>query len=210
VVTATAHALPFVVAGASLAAACHAAGLSSSGDERAASVAGVVVQGAADASLPLAGEGSAASQAVQPRPQVQLTWRLFETRRWLDGKGQEHQSSIFELLVEGGAPSHVQLGRRESFGCVVRDTTASASLLAGLDCYAHAHGEHANVERPRPGELRVEAFGQDEAYPDYARPRTNVQAAIIRVPADSDIVVDEELATVPADAPPRGADRTSP
>jgi hypothetical protein len=209
-VTATAHVLPFAVAGASLAAACRTASVSSSGDERAAYVADGVVQGVADASLQLAGDGPASAPAAQPRPQVQLTWRLFETRRWLDGKGQEHQSSIFELLVEGGAPSHVQLGRRESSGCVVRDTTASASSLAGLDCYAHAHGEHATVERPRPGELRVEAFGQDEAYPDYARPRANLQAAIIRVPADSDIVVDEELATVPADAPPRGAGRTSP
>ncbi len=132
-----------------------------------------------------------------------LTWRLFETRRWLDSHGEEHQSSIVELLIEGGTPSRVQLGRRETFGCTVEDATARPSFLTGLDCYDHAHGEYATVERAHAGELRIEAFGQNEAYPDYEPPRTNVQSATVRIPSESDIVVDQELVTIPSDAPAR-------
>jgi hypothetical protein len=147
---------------------------------------------------------------VAPRPQVQLTWRLFETRRWLDGDGQEHQSSIFELLIEGGQPSRVELGRRESVGCVVKDATDAPSYLAGLECHAGVHGEYANVSRPSPGELRIEAFGQDEGSADHEPPRTpsrpsrtSPTAASVRIPIGSDVVVDRELARIPGDAPPR-------
>ena len=155
-----------------------------------------------------AGAGSVTlASAAAPVAQVQLAWRLVETRRWLDGQGEEHQSSIFELLVVGGTPSHVQLGRRESFGCAVSDTSEAPPSLTGLACYSHAHGEYANAERPRAGELRIEAFGQDEAYPDHEPPRTNVQTATVRIPVESDVVIDQEVITLPSDAPPRGGGR---
>jgi hypothetical protein len=155
-------------------------------------------------------DASAMASPLDPlarRPQVQLTWRLFETLRWLDGDGQEHQSSIFELLIEGGQPSRVELGRRESVGCVVKDATDAPSYLAGLECHAGAHGEYANVSRPSPGELRIEAFGQNERSADHEPLRTPFRtsptAASVRIPIGSDVVVDRELARIPDDAPPR-------
>jgi hypothetical protein len=150
---------------------------------------------------------ASAPDPLAPRPQVQLTWRLFETLRWLDGDGQEHQSSIFELLIEGGQPSRVELGRRESFGCVVRDAIDRPPYLAGLECHSGAHGEFANVSRPSPGELRIEAFGQDEGSADHEPPRapsrTSPTVATVRIPIGSDVTVDRELARIPDDAPPR-------
>ena len=157
----------------------------------------------------IASNGPTAASPIpgSSRSQVQLSWRLAETRRWLDSQGEEHQSSIVELLIQGGTPSHVQLGRRETFGCTVEDETASSSLLTGLDCYDHAHGEYATVERSRPGELRIEAFGQNEAYPDYEPPRTNIQSATAQIPSESAIVIDPELVTIPSDAPARSRPR---
>src|SRR5277367_2222532 len=107
-------------------------------------------------------DASRAALAASPdgaRPQVQITWRLFETQHWLDGDGP-HQSAIFELLVDGGTPSRVQLGRHDSSGCAVRDERdeiEGGSTLAGLGC-AHAA---ATVLRASDGELRVEAFDLD-------------------------------------------------
>lgn len=145
----------------------------------------------------------AASATPDERPRVQLTWRLFETQRWLDHNGTEHQSSIFELLIQGGTPSHIQLGRRESFGCALKDTTGDSSSVTDLDCYANAHGEYASVTRPSAGELRVEAFGQDEAFPDHVPPRTNVRLVTVQIPSESEIVIEQELAIVPAELPAR-------
>jgi hypothetical protein len=143
------------------------------------------------------------SDARGTRPQVQLTWQLFETMRSLDSSGQEQESAVFQLLVNGGTPARVALGRRASLACAVRGATGgdAPALVTGLDCHTHADGEHARVERASPGELRVEAFGQDEAHPDHEPPRTGVKSATIRIPADAEIVVEPTLMTVPDEAP---------
>ena len=132
-----------------------------------------------------------------PRPQVQITWRLFETLHWLDGQGP-HESAIFELLVDGGTPSRVQLGRRDSSGCVVRAEVDSAAALPGLDCALAG----ADVVRLSPGELRVEAFHLDAARPDRQPARHGAETAIVRVPADADVTVSRELARIPDEAVP--------
>ena len=137
-------------------------------------------------------------------PQAQLTWRLFETTHSLDPSGQPRESAVFELLVNGGTPARVALGRRASLGCAVHDATDGTdgpSVVTALDCYAYAHGEYARVLRSSPGELRVEAFGQDEALPDHEPPRTGVRAATVKIQADAEIVVEPTLARVPDETP---------
>jgi hypothetical protein len=137
-------------------------------------------------------------------PQAQLTWRLFETTHSLDPSGQPRESAVFELLVNGGTPARVALGRRASLGCVVHDATEGTdgpSVVTALDCYAYAHGEYARVLRSSPGELRVEAFGQDEALPDHEPPRTGMRAATVKIQADAEIVVEPTLARVPDETP---------
>ena len=151
-----------------------------------------------------AGSSPAAPDGLAGRPQVQLTWRLFETTRSLDASGRARESAVFELLVNGGTPARVSLGRRDSLGCTVHDATDQApglSVVTSLDCYAFAHGEYARVQRPSPGELRVEAFGQDEALPDSESPRTGVKAATVSVPADAEIIVEPGVLRVPDEAP---------
>ncbi len=187
--------LRFALTVPSLSAACHAAHGGSGPDTVGpASDVGSAVSATTDA---------VALPTDDARPQVQLTWRLFETLRWMDRSGEERESSIFELMIEGGTPSRVQLGRRESLGCVVRDATDGLPHLAQLECYSSARGEFANVTRPRAGELHIEAFGQDEAHPSQEPRRTNVQTATVRIPSEADIVVDRELARIPGDAPQR-------
>ena len=151
-----------------------------------------------------AGSTATAPEGPAGRPQVQLTWRLFETTHSLDANGQARESAVFELLVNGGTPARVALGRRESLGCRVHDGPDQApelSVVTSLDCYAFAHGEYARVQRPSPGELRVEAFGQDESLPDHEPPRTGVKTATVRVPADAEIVVEPGVLRVPDEAP---------
>ncbi len=150
-----------------------------------------------------AGSSPTAPEAPSGRPQVQLTWRLFETTHSLDANGQARESAVFELLVNGGTPARVALGRRDSLGCRVHDGADQApelSVVTSLDCYAYAHGEYARVQRPNPGELRVEAFGQDESLPDHEPPRTGVKTATVRVPPDAEIVVEPGLLRVPDEA----------
>jgi hypothetical protein len=145
-----------------------------------------------------------AVDAPSARPQVQLTWRLFETTHSLGADGQARESAVFELLVNGGTPSRVALGRRDSLGCTVRDATdgtPAISVITSLDCYARAHGEYARVQRPSPGELRVEAFGQDEALPDHEPPRTGVTTATVKVPADAEILVEPGVLRIPDETP---------
>jgi hypothetical protein len=136
-----------------------------------------------------------------------LTWRLFEVTHALDRNGEDTETAVFELLANGGAPARVALGRRASLGCVAGDPSADGSVVAGvvasLDCYYNAHGEYVVVERRGPTELRVEAFGQDEAYPGDEPPRTQVQTAVVQIPRDAVIVVDPEVARVPDEARPR-------
>ena len=138
------------------------------------------------------------------RPQAQLTWRLFETTHSLDTSGQPRESAVFELIVNGGTPASVELGRRASLGCAVHDATDGRdgpSVVTALDCYAYAHGEYARVLRSSPGELRVEAFGQDEALPDHQPPRTGVRTATVKIQADAEIVVEPTLTRVPDETP---------
>lgn len=145
-----------------------------------------------------------ASVAAPGRAQVQLTWRLFETMHSLDANGHARESAVFELLVNGGTPARVALGRRDSLGCTVHDAadeTPGHSAVTSLECYANAHGEYARVERPTPGELRVEAFGQDEALPDREPPRTAVKTATVTVPADAEIFVEPGVLKIPDEAP---------
>lgn len=137
-------------------------------------------------------------------PQAQLTWRLFETMHSLDSSGQPRESAVFELLVNGGTPARVALGRRASMGCAVHDATNGTdgpSVVTTLDCYANAHGEHARVMRSSPDELRIDAFGQDEPLADQEPRRTGVRTATVKIPADAEIVVDRTLLTVPDEAP---------
>jgi hypothetical protein len=140
------------------------------------------------------------------RPQVELTWRLFETRRWLEGH-DKHESAVIELLVNGGEPSRVDLGRRNSVGCVVRDATGPAlendagggldAPLASLDC-AFAH---ARVLRAGTGELRVFAGDSDPAEAANDSALVHSRTASVRVPAGADVAVDPALARIPDEAP---------
>jgi hypothetical protein len=142
------------------------------------------------------------SQGPASRPQVELTWRLFETVHALDRSGEDSQSAVFELLINGGTPSRVALGRRASLGCAVGAAGEDdARRVASLECRAHGHGEYAEVRRPAPGELVVEAFGHDGASPQGEGPRTARQATTVNIPADAEIVVDRELSRIPDEVP---------
>ena len=134
-------------------------------------------------------------------PQVQLTWRLFETTHALDENGRDRASAVFELVINGGTPARIELGRRPSFGCAVHDATDDPSVVASLDCHAFAHGEYARVRRPSPGALRVEAFGLDDARSGLEPPRTATKAVTATIPADAEIVVEHDVMTIPDEAP---------
>jgi hypothetical protein len=146
-----------------------------------------------------------ASDGARATPQVMLSWRLFETTHALDANGQDRTTAVLELLANGGTPASVSLGRRAAQGCVVSDgsgeRSALADVVASLDCYAYAHGEYARVVRSGPRELRVEAFGQDEAFPDHEPTRTSVTSATVRIPEGAEILVDHEVARVPDETP---------
>jgi hypothetical protein len=149
-------------------------------------------------------DGGVVRAGAAPGPsQVELTWRLFETQHALDSNGEDTATAVFELLANGGTPSRVALGRRASLGCMARDTPEDPAVVASLECHAHAHGEYVRVLRPTPGQLRVEAYGQDEAYPDQEPPRTALRAATVEIPADAEIVLDHEVSTVPDEVRPR-------
>jgi hypothetical protein len=148
---------------------------------------------------PPGGDASVAPFAADREgSQVELTWRLFETLHWLDGE-RPRQSAIFELLVDGGTPSRVQLGRRDSSGCVVRDAVVGGPDLATLGCSF----AYARVLRVSAGELRIEAFDLDAAHPDDGEPaRRNRQTATVRIPVDADVSASSELARIPDEAVP--------
>ena len=143
------------------------------------------------------------SVALPAKPVVQLTWRLFETMHSLDSRGQDQESAVFELLVNGGTPARVALGRRASLGCTVRDATDEAGgteepgIVTNLDCYAYGHGEYAQVRRSGPGTLAVEAFGQDEATPTFEPPRTGVKTVTVNIRENAAIIVEHEVARIP-------------
>jgi hypothetical protein len=140
------------------------------------------------------------------RARVELTWRLFETHRWLEGPSRR-ESAVVELLVNGGTPSRIDLGRRDTAGCAVHDASGSTAdddqgaVLTSLDCVS----SRAQVSRPRapsddPRELRVVAG--DRAPPSGADSAwTGERTAMVRVPAGAEIAVDRELARIPDEAP---------
>jgi hypothetical protein len=147
---------------------------------------------------PPSGDAAVAPFAVDGGSQVELTWRLFETLHWLDGE-RPRQSAIFELLVDGGTPSRVQLGRRDSSGCVVRDAVDSGPDLATLGCSF----AYARVLRVSAGELRIEAFDLDAAHPEEGEAaRRNRQTVTVRIPVNADVSVSGELARIPDEAVP--------
>lgn len=130
----------------------------------------------------------------RPRAEVQVTWRLFETQHWLDGKGT-HESAIVELLIDGGTPARVQLGRRDSSECAVRAAVEGQPALARLEC-AHARAE---IVRASGSELRVEAVNLDLTHagpPNGA----NATTVTVRIPDGADIVVSSELTRMPDEA----------
>jgi hypothetical protein len=131
------------------------------------------------------------------RAQVQLTWRLFEIQHELDRNGDDVQSAVFELLVNGGTPPRVALGRRSSFGCAVHDADG-AGAVSSLECRAGSRGEVARVVRSAPDALRVEAYGQDDA---RAGIRTNPRTATVTIPPEAEVVVDPGLARIPDETP---------
>jgi hypothetical protein len=144
----------------------------------------------APATASIAADGAA-------RPEVQLTWRLFETQRWLEGTGRR-ESAIVELLINGGDPARVDLGRRDSAGCAVRGATATAITV--LEC----PNARAEVSRAGDLELRVVAGeqGPPGATPGHSDPTlTREQTAIVRVPPGAEVVVDPELSRIPDEAP---------
>jgi hypothetical protein len=142
---------------------------------------------------------AAASTAVDgaPRPQIELTWRLFETQRWLEGSSR-HESAVIELLINGGEPARVDLGRRDSAGCTVEG--ASAVALTTLAC----SNARALVSRSGDLELRVvagEPSPGDVVAADSEPPLTRVRTATVRVPPGADVVVAPELSRIPDEAP---------
>lgn len=139
-----------------------------------------------DTSIPEAGAPDATTQAV-----VRLRFRTSHLETTHDKAGNERGSVELELLVDGGTPPRVPLGRRHAYG--FSPVPTSTGELATVQSYIEAHGEYARVTRPRPSELRVEAFGQDEAFPDHIPPLTNVRRATVRIPADARVEVEEAV-----------------
>jgi hypothetical protein len=133
-------------------------------------------------------------------PQVQLTWRLFEIQHELDDKGVDVQSAVFELLVNGGSPPRLSLGRRSSSACSVHGADAAGAVTT-LECRAGSRDEVARVVRSSPGELRVEAYGRDHANPDDAAARTELRSATLAIPAGAEVVVDPGLSRIPDETP---------
>jgi hypothetical protein len=135
-------------------------------------------------------EADASAEAAPPaEPSVVLHWRETARRVTHDVWGNEHWTVELELVVQGGTPSRVRLGRRHAYGFTL--TQPYPGDVAFVQSYLDAHGEYATVTRAGPGRLRVEAYGQDEALPDHVPPRTNSRTAFVRIPVDAGVAVDE-------------------
>jgi hypothetical protein len=139
----------------------------------------------------VADAGAIPEAAPVASPLVVLRWREVERRARRDARGNEHWSVELELLVQGGTPSRVRLGRRLAYG--FNPMPPEGTQIASVQSYMDAHGEYAAVTRPRPAELRVEAHGQDEALPGYDPPLTEVRKVTVRIPADAGVTVDETV-----------------
>jgi hypothetical protein len=125
------------------------------------------------------------------RPTVRLRWRVTDRRETTDRSGMPRATVALELLVDGGAPSRVALGRRAAWG--FHADAVEDGGVASVSSYVDAHGEYADVTRPRRGELRVQCYGQDEVLPGSTPPRTNVRVAIVRIAPEATVVVDETV-----------------
>jgi hypothetical protein len=121
-----------------------------------------------------------------------LHWHQLRRRETRTPSGEARYSVELELLVEGGAPARVPLGRRRAYGFT--PMPPEAGQVASVQSYVDAHGEYAEVARPHPGELSVEAYGQDEGLPGYSPPRTEVRRAVVRIPADAGVLVGDGVA----------------
>ena len=147
----------------------------------------------AAASVTVEAETSAETTPPGPpaEPSVVLHWRETGRRELRDARGNDRWTVELELVVQGGTPSRVRLGRRLAYGFT--PTPPEPGDVAFVQSYIDAHGEYATVRRAGPGRLRVEAYGQDEALPDHVPPTTNVRTAIVRIPADAGVAVDETV-----------------
>jgi len=135
------------------------------------------------------------------RPRVQLTWRLFETQRWLEGHDRR-ESAVIELLVNGGVPARVDLGRRDTAGCAIRHEGSSTAddpvaALTAVDCTS----ARAQVFRSEPGELRVVAGDRSSANAVGVPSWIHERAATVHVPAGAEVTVDGDLSRIPDEAP---------
>lgn len=137
-----------------------------------------------------------------PRPRIELTWRLFETQRWLEGRGEKRESAVVELLVNGGNPARVDLGRHDTAGCAVRVATstpyatAPTAALTSVDCLTAS----VQVFRASADEIRVVAADLDGARAGGSTP-AHVKTVMVHIPADADVAVDRELPRIPDEAP---------
>jgi hypothetical protein len=148
------------------------------------------------APIVLAPVAPAPPPAAEPaRPVVRLRWQTSGYREKTDAHGAVHYSVALDLVVDGGVPGHVSLGRRAAAGFTCLVPQDDAGVLAHAESYIEAHGEYADVTRPSPGELHVDAFGQDEALPGWTPPVTNRVHAVVRIPEDADVVFEENAGT---------------
>ncbi|HEX3772780.1 MAG TPA: hypothetical protein VHV30_18000 [Polyangiaceae bacterium] len=145
--------------------------------------------------------GEAARGAAPPadardggRAHVQLSWRLFETQRWMEGSAHR-ESAVVQVLVNGGAPAQVDLGRRDTAGCAIAGPPADdfEGAITTLACRAAG----AQVLRSGPGELRIVA--SDRA-PSGDPARLREAAVAVQIPPGADVAVDRELSRVPDEA----------
>jgi hypothetical protein len=142
-----------------------------------------------------------ATAADAGRPRVQLTWRLFETQRWLEGHDRR-ESAVIELLVNGGVPSRVELGRRDTAGCAIRHEGGSTAddpvgALTAVDCTS----ARAQVFRSDSGELRVVAGDRSSANAAGGASWIHERTVTVRVPAGAEVTVDSDLSRIPDEAP---------
>jgi hypothetical protein len=130
------------------------------------------------------------------RAHVQLSWRLFETQRWIEG-GQHRESAVVQVLVNGGAPAQVDLGRRDTAGCAIGRPAADDDFQGAITTLTCPNAE-ARVLRAGPGELRIEA--SDRA-PSGDPARLREAAVSVRIPPSADLGVDQDLSRIPDEAP---------
>jgi hypothetical protein len=130
--------------------------------------------------------------ASEAGPTARLTWSLLDTQLFIGDDGEQHQSAVIELAVEGGQPGTVTLGRHDADGCAVAGTNAGTNLV----CSPGPHGLIVEVTRPRPDELEVRLGGSHTT---------------VRITADAELETDPAITRLPNEVPePAGAAGTGP